>query len=171
MICYGECVECLVRHKDPSEKELHQCSYCERTFCLEHSEPKLVHIPNFDSIIKDSESKALEMIFKREYSIEGNHPCFQYTMAIFDEMKLQEQMRERLIKEAIDRMMATEPWWKKFQEPLKPMKIQTLTKSSQKRSMKKIWIVTIGLLLLGLILIPYFIPRLIPQLLDFLGIL
>jgi len=155
---YDECRECVTKIRDHSKKEVYECPYCRIRFCMDHSKPKLVHIPNFGSIIKD---KVLESKFRHDYSIDGNHPCFQYTMAIFDEMTLQDQIKERLIKEAIDRMMEKEPWWKKFQnnkwkeafqgKPFKqPKAVQIPVKKPQK---VKITLKTVGEIILGFLAI------------------
>lgn len=99
---YGICVECKVRNNDALEKELHQCPYCGREFCVNHQNPKPVCIPKFGVIVKNKE---LEAVFRKESEIEGKHPCFQYTFQRFREEKLEEEKQRQLRKEASDRMM------------------------------------------------------------------
>jgi len=100
---FGECRECVTRKKDQSEKELHQCSYCGISFCVEHFEPKPAFIPDFGLYSKYPEIwKAIE----EEIKVEGKHPCIQFTDHWFEEKDRELKLQRKLLMEWLDKSKA-----------------------------------------------------------------
>jgi ribosomal protein L37AE/L43A len=97
----GICVECKVRNNDVAEKRLYQCKYCDRWFCEEHLEPRIAFIRDLETIIKSPAQRAL---FYEEWKREDGHPDFAFSRKRFEELDIEEKIRSRLIKEALDRL-------------------------------------------------------------------
>jgi hypothetical protein len=96
-----ECVECCVRERDFSKKEVFRCKFCNRLLCEKHIEPRLAFIPNFNPT---SYSPEVEALYYSEYKRQDGHPDFKYSQIKFKELDVEEKARNELIKQALDRM-------------------------------------------------------------------
>lgn len=98
-----ECVECCVRDRDFSKKKVFRCKFCNRLFCEKHIEPRLAFIQNFNPT---NYSPEIEALYYREYRRTDGHPDFAYSQLKFEELDIEKQTRNELIKQALDRMNA-----------------------------------------------------------------
>lgn len=99
----GICPECKVKEGDSSRKALYQCKSCERWFCAEHFEPRLVRIPDYDVFAKYPE---VRVTFEKESRRENGHPDFAYSLKRFRELEMEEKLHSKLIKDALNRSKA-----------------------------------------------------------------
>ena len=96
-----QCIECCVRDRDFSKKEVFRCQFCERLFCDRHIEPRLAFIQDFNP---KGFPPDIELLYNREHNRQDGHPDFAYSEAKFEEMELEEETRNILMKQALDRM-------------------------------------------------------------------
>ena len=78
-----------------------RCSSCERWFCEKHLKPRLAFIKDLRAIENIPEIRAL---YYTEAQHEGGHPDFEYSRRKFRELDIEEERRNELIKQALDRM-------------------------------------------------------------------
>jgi len=97
------CPECKVREEDGSEKKLYQCQYCERWFCERHLGLKVVHIPDYNEIIKDV---AWRDIVERDRKREDGHPDLAYTVERLNEFKIEREITWAKIDAALKKSRA-----------------------------------------------------------------
>lgn len=103
---YGTCRECIVRDRDHSEKQLHKCSYCRESFCVEHLEPKPVYIRDYGLYSKYPE---FWIAIQKEIEVEGRHPCFQFTKKWVKEKDQELRLQKKLLMDWLDRSKTYRP--------------------------------------------------------------
>ena len=77
MISKGVCGECP-KYDDRTEKELSECPYCKRFFCVVHASARLVFIKDY-FIPPEIEKTIWYRTLEVELQKEGGHPCFKFT--------------------------------------------------------------------------------------------
>ena len=95
------CAECCVRNRDFSKKTVYKCGFCERWFCDEHIDARTVFIKDWKLIECNPEVKAL---YNTEIQREDGHPDFAYTKMKFIELNIEKKERNKLTRQALDKM-------------------------------------------------------------------
>jgi hypothetical protein len=93
------CVECSVRDRDFSKKQVYHCGLCDRWFCEKHLEPRIAYIRNFTSL---PHSKKLRDYLEKEWKRKDGHPDFAYSEKRIKELDLEEKEEQQTIKEILD---------------------------------------------------------------------
>jgi hypothetical protein len=102
----GICYECTTKNTDSSRKEVSRCRYCEKWFCKEHSEPRMPHFINWDSVLDIPGIAEFKVQYYIEHKRQGGHPDLVYWRKKLETLEIEEKRRDELINQAIDRMMA-----------------------------------------------------------------
>jgi hypothetical protein len=123
---FDSCVECCVRDRDFSQKKVYRCELCDRWFCENHLEPRLVFVKNLDAIENIPEAKALYFT-EIEGKEEKGHPDFEYSRRKFQELKMEEKGLNELIKQALDRM---NHYYDEVEIPEKPIDLEAERKKT-----------------------------------------
>jgi ribosomal protein L37AE/L43A len=95
------CVECCVRDRDFSQKQVYRCELCKRWFCEKHLQPKLAFIRDPKRVERSPEIERLQYT---EMHREDGHPDFEYSRRKFTELDIAEEERLELITRAFNGM-------------------------------------------------------------------
>jgi len=129
----GVCRECKVKENDSSRKRLYQCPYCETWFCTKHFDPRLAFIKDLKAIVKYPEARAT--FEQEEWRREDGHPDFAYSRKRFEELDMEEELRLKLINDALNRSK----WGKAYgEEKLERKKVDIKPEPSAEEYLEKL---------------------------------
>ncbi|MGD0405703.1 MAG: hypothetical protein ABSB10_03535 [Candidatus Bathyarchaeia archaeon] len=101
----GICYECSTKDMDSSKKIVYHCDICNKWFCELHLKPKFPYFVDWETVFDVQGNPEVKALFYSEYRREEGHPDFEYLRKIIESLQLEERFRNKLIQQAIDRMI------------------------------------------------------------------
>ena len=105
----GSCHECILKNKDYTEKPVSKCKFCGNNFCHEHQQPKFPYFVDWDNLFDIQGNPEIKALYYSEFNRKDGHPDFVFWKKTFERLDLEEEIRNKLIKQAMDKMMDSEP--------------------------------------------------------------
>ena len=87
---------------------MHRCSLCDKWFCETHLKPKFPYFVDWDNAFDVQGDPEIKVLFHTEFRRKGGHSDFVYLRKTIEALDLEEQTRNKLIKQAMDGMMQPE---------------------------------------------------------------
>ena len=94
-----------MKEQDSFEKQVTHCDLCDKWFCEKHREPKFPFFVDWDTVLDVQGNPEIKALFHTEYERKGGHPDFAYWRKTFEALDIEEEIRNKLIRLAIESMV------------------------------------------------------------------
>jgi mannitol/fructose-specific phosphotransferase system IIA component (Ntr-type) len=98
-----------MKEGDSSQKQVYHCELCDKWFCERHLKPKFPYFIDWETIFDVLGNPEIKALYYTEYMREGGHPDFVYWRRKFEALDIEGKVRDKLIQQAIDKMIEANP--------------------------------------------------------------